>query len=369
MNYKQKNIKKAIAEIENTYPPNNLISNYKDFLRLRDYLPLYQFNPAVFDSLVTLTCDLWNTTEKINRKSLLEIIKGYVTKQKGQTLYTAYILKKAELYKFSNETNPKIFWLFKESFEGNLKLNIKGIQEIQKICNSLLININLQKEEIKWLCKNTENSELILNRVLRYPKSTSIITNWAKENFENDRYRSRRAEILSWAIDENPAFVIDKQVLIDDFEHLNSLDIKTIQEYEDEFTAKKIIEKEMYGRLPASSVSSFDYSAAEREISLMTALPALKLTHRFFSRTITLNKKIGIYVPDIDALRKEFYDSIEIYFKITMLWGIAYSRLDNNLKAEQMKKYYSDETYWTFLKIAKKFKNIELLKWLEERNK
>src|SRR5688572_26730219 len=99
MNYKQLEIQKEIAKIQNAYPPDNLIVTYKDFLKTRDYLPLYQFNPLVFDSLVTLTCESWNSPGRINRQSLIELIKRYGTKQKAHKDY--YSIQQTEVREFS----------------------------------------------------------------------------------------------------------------------------------------------------------------------------------------------------------------------------------------------------------------------------
>ncbi|KAA6340934.1 hypothetical protein EZS27_011239 [termite gut metagenome] len=70
-------LQKATYEIEHPYPDNKCITCYKDFLRARDYLPYYQFNPTVFQSLVQLAVDSWNTPKRINRILLLDAIQKY----------------------------------------------------------------------------------------------------------------------------------------------------------------------------------------------------------------------------------------------------------------------------------------------------
>ena len=42
MNDKQIQIQKAILNLENPYPNDNLITGYKDFLKVRDFLPFYK---------------------------------------------------------------------------------------------------------------------------------------------------------------------------------------------------------------------------------------------------------------------------------------------------------------------------------------
>ena len=77
MNTIELEINRAITELENTYPSNNLISCYQDFLKHRDFLHLYQYNEKVFISLIDLTLNLWNSDKRINRASLISVTKKY----------------------------------------------------------------------------------------------------------------------------------------------------------------------------------------------------------------------------------------------------------------------------------------------------
>lgn len=71
-----------------------------------------------------------------------------------------------------------------------------------------------------------------------------------------------------------------------------------------------------------------------------------------------------INIPDFKKMKVEFYSSIDLHIKRTMLWAIYYSRIANNKKVNLYKKYYSEEVYSTAMKIAKKSKNISFLKWM-----
>ncbi|HRN73853.1 MAG TPA: hypothetical protein PLM81_12040, partial [Ginsengibacter sp.] len=74
---RQKQLQKAIIKLEDTYPDDDLILSYSDFLKVRDYLPYYQFNPAVMYKLVQLTNNTWSSATRISRLSLLQKIKQY----------------------------------------------------------------------------------------------------------------------------------------------------------------------------------------------------------------------------------------------------------------------------------------------------
>jgi hypothetical protein len=356
MNDKQIQIQRAILELENPYPNDNLITCYKDFLKARDFLPYYKYNPNVFQSLVDLTFEIWDTNQRINRISLLESLKKYSKnrdKEKGKSSMDLPI-----------ETKTKIFLLFKGCFDEPERLSANQINDGKNLCNYLLINLVLRVEEEKWLCENTGLSENVLNRVLRYPIKSEVITNWVKENYNMDIYRIRRAELASWIISEDPNFEIDKKTLIADFSYFNISDAKAIQEYETEVAVNNIIkERELHGILPSKNL--FDDVEANPE--LISSIPELKLTRRHYGIPIDSSKGYHLNIPNFKKMSKDFYANIDTTFKITMLWSIAYSKLDSKLKAELLKKYYCNETYWSFFKICKRHKLIKSLKWLKVR--
>jgi hypothetical protein len=356
MNRSKTEVQKAISELENPYPNDNLITCYKDFLKVRDFLPYYKYSIKVFQSLVDLTNEIWDTNQRINRISLLESLKKYGKnrdKNRGDNLIELPI-----------ETKTKIFLLFKCCFDRPERLSANQINEAKNLCNYLLINLVLRVEEEKWLCENTGLSENVLNRVLRYPIKSEVITNWVKENYNMDIYRIRRAELASWLIDEDPNFEIDKRTLTLDFGYFNISDIKAIQEYENQVAVNNLIkERELNGIIQSKNL--FDDENVNPEI--VSAIPELKLTFRHYSIPIDTSKDYQLNVPDFKIMCKDFYADIDTTFKRTMLWAIAYSRLDSKLKSELLKKYYCKETYWSFFRICKKHKLIKSLKWLKDK--
>jgi hypothetical protein len=356
-------IQKAITELENPYPKDDLISSYKDYLKVRDYLPFYQFNLSVFSSLLNLTCDLWPSNKRINRLSLLQSIKryGYITHQgKG---YSTIAAKSADI---PIEVNKKTFMLFKYCFEGRVVLSPKQLEEAMKICNRILINTVLEDTDIEWLCENAEKSNIILNRVLRYPAKSAIISHWVRQHDQMESYRIRRAELVGWMLDENPDFIIDKQTLTDDFEYFNTVDLKAIREYESELDGFNVIERDFKGILAARAPSRMERLSGMHSETI-TQPPELELSKRFYNTHLDYSRNHKTFIPDFEKLREEFYLKIDTTIKVTMLWAIAYSRLDATVKTELMKKYYSPEINWTYFKISKKLKLIESLKWLKER--
>lgn len=359
-------LQRAIIELENPYPKDDLILSYSDFLKVRDYLSYYQFNPIVFTNLINLANDEWNTKKRISRLSLLQKIKQYLHIILQDTATGYYSKHTKPNFQLSVETRKSLFDLFRKTFEDKNYISHKQLDEARKICNNVLINLELTQTEEEWLCFNISLSELILNRVLRYPIESVVISNWAKSNFQNDILRSRRAELLSWIIDQDPTFEIKQQTLVDDFEFLNQSDLQAIQNYDDEIAANKIIEQEFGEYLPKKVNYGFlddTYHLEKFDLSV----PELKLSKRPYSIQIDTSKEYPVSIPNFETLKEHFYINLPTHQKVTMIWAIGYSRLDNENKYSLLKKYYSNETYYSMYRVCKRTKNSKLLKWILER--
>lgn len=356
-------LQRAIIELEKPYPKDDLILSYFNFLNVREYLSYYQFNPIVFDNLIALANDKWNTEKRISRLSLLQKIKQYLRQDTTRDYYSKNTKSNFQL---KVETRKLLFNLFRKTFEEGNYISYKQLDEVRKICNNVLINLELTPIEEEWLCANFLVSELILNRVLRYPIKSDVISNWAKSNFQNDILRSRRAELLSWIIDQEPTLEIEQQTLIDDFEYLNQSDLQAIQNYDDEIAANKIIEQELGEYLPKKTHYDF-FNSTYHEEKVDLSIPELKLSKRPYGVTIDISKEYPVSIPNFEKLREGFYTNLPTHKKVTMIWAIGYSRLDNSLKYSLLKKYYSNETYYSMYRVCKRTKNIELLNWILDK--
>ena len=350
INSHQLEIHRAICEIENIYPADNLIVTYKDFLKHRDFLCYYQYNSEVFYSLVDLTFKLWNTEKRISRQSLVHQTRRYFSKSENRS-------------NIPKEIRFKLFELFKQIivFE-NLKLNNKSLEYLKNSINNLLIEIKLSNDQIRFLCDNVNKSNHVLNRILRYPEKSKIISSWARENFENDLFRHRRAEMAGWIIDENPAFEIDMETLKFDFEYLNIQDAKSFEKYENELSFYNLIQDEVNPIFEGDGVDIFE---AKKGYEYNITKPEMKFNKRFYGSVIIEDYDTKEVKLNIERLEKSFFSNIENIYKISMAWSVAYSRLNNRQKTTLLKKYYSPDIYWTFFRIGKKIKSVSLLEWLK----
>lgn len=362
MNQKFLKLQREIVRIQKPYPGDDLISCYKDFLKVRDFLPYYQFNIKVLESLIDLACASWMSAKRINRISLLIAIKRYLGNA-GEIATSSFTRRKP--IQLSRDTCLKLFTLFQYCFEPPGLLSEKQLEEAKAIANLLIMGISTDPTGEKWLCENVDTSELILNRVLRYPIKSKVISAWARQAAHSNNYRSRRAELTSWIIDEQPDYVIDRQTLIDDFEFLNAVDKKTIQKYETAIATNRLIESALSQNPATNPFLNFWGDGLEGESESITSYPELKLTQRFYKVPKDKKNLISYEIPDFETMRDVFYKNIDTTLKITMLWSIFYSRLTMSQKARLLKRYYSEETYLSFFKICRRLESIELWKWLK----
>jgi hypothetical protein len=144
---------------------------------------------------------------------------------------------------------------------------------------------------------------------------------------------------------------------------MNQLDRQAIQSYKDDTYANQIMERELGDILPRIKYNDVE-TGEIREGRVDLDSPELKLIRRPYAYPIDMNTDLFQYIPDFNKMSQEFYDQIELFKMKTMIWGIAYSRLDNDSKTSLLKKYYCTETYASLFKASKKTNNVEILKWL-----
>lgn len=352
-------IQRALSKIENIYPPDDLILNYRDFLKNRDYLHFYQYNPEVLNKLLKLTIELWESKQRISRSSLIFVIKRYIKVHRPGIV-------------LDDEIKSMLFELFKQIvFHENLDLHPGSIEILKKKINYTLMGERLNDVQLVWMCENAFASEFIMNRVLRYPYKTGVISSWVKDNFENDQLRLRRAEMIGWMLNEDPDFVVPRKVLSDDFKHTNELDKQIVQQYKDEMIAVYDLNKELISinqsfRLDKEPTSNpfFNWGGEEYLENVYDLdLPSLNLTRRFYPVPRIEEQKQGI-MPDFPKLEENFIESFDLIFRITMIWGIAYSHLDVDKKSEMIMTYHLDEIGYTTFHVAQKINSPELLRML-----
>ena len=352
MTQKQIKIRRKIIEIKSLRPSDNMISSYADFLTYKDTLSAYKFNINTFCNLVDLTYELWQSGEKMNKASLLELISKYSGLNKNQRLV-------------NDKTARQLFWLFRETnIYAVPNYSSATVIRMQSSTNKALKGIPLTNSEIIELIANVNQSRHILNRILRHPTANSSISEWAKSVFSIDTYRNRRPEIIGWILDENIDYVVNDQVMIDDFEHFLQIDKDLVKKYKlehaDYLSLINNRKKEIEERIVLTGITDWqdEFPAAG------LIKPKLILDQRIYNKSIELEGDLTIIVPDFENRTRDFYNRIDFYTRLTMLWGVAYSHHKTRVKLNLYKKFYTSELFPAAIKIGYKTKNVPFLEWL-----
>ena len=339
----KKQLLNQILQYEHPLAPDDLILAYPDFLKVRDFLLYYPFNPVVFENLLRLTIDLWTSDTRISRLSLLQGINRYYSVFCGKQIYKG-IPTGSTADNFPVDIKDLIFDLFKMTMEDFRFITPNQVDAARALANSLLIGMTLSDEQIKWLCDHAFVAKQPLNRVLRYPHKSLIISEWMKSNYDNDLLRQRRSEVVGWIMDYEPDFEIKQNTILDDFRYLNDLDIKMLNKY-------KVDRKGFYSTLDMSG----NYTSEVNFSFKIYGAPYGKL-------------RKDINRPDeVSSVLRYVYtemNNIEMKLKI---WAIAWSRIEKETKVEMLKKYYSEEIQLEVIRANEKIKSADLLRWILEK--
>lgn len=353
-------VKRVLCEQRNPYPADDLIETYKDFLKERYYLHTYKFNPVVFTKLLRLTVDSWHTEKRISRYSLLFEIVRYKLLANPKNISTSSIPRIYPI-DFPPEICSLLFELFQLVLKFPEKFSENQLLDSVSFAFRLMTGIRLNEEHILFLLENVKASDKFLNRVLRYPYYSPLISKWAKEHFEAEEYRLRRAELISQILNENPDFEVDFDTLITDFEYMNYLDFQTVNkgiEVSSPYFIKDLEYKGEIGEEVEKGSNIIEYSISSNKY--------ISFDDNFVKRFYEVPKRTikGRNVPDFPKMTTYFLDNKKKILNSTMAWGIAYSCYSNQQKSEMLRKYYNEETHPSIIRICKIYKLTEMLEWI-----
>ena len=307
-------IQQSICILENNYPDDNIIEDYKDFLKYRDYIGFYKFNPKVYISIIDLTYRLWNTGNRISRSSLIQTLKRY------------YLLCNNHK-QLPEKTSNQLFYIFKQvHFYKNINLKEESLSKLAGAMNYIIRDIELNEPDQKWLCENADYSIYTINRLLRYKFKSPIISAWARRHYNHNQYRQRRAEVASWIIDENISFEIGKAEIIKDFEYIFDNSKELLQNIYD------------YPKLLKNTFCISDQVRFE---------------------SVTLNR-------NYNDNRQTIKSNINNIQRKSNMWTIAYSRLSKETQSKLLKDKYIIELESSLVYICKRNGLLGLLKWLKK---
>jgi hypothetical protein len=329
-----------------------------------------KFNPAVFHALVQLTCKSYWGKKKVSRTSLIDTLRRYwnqneIPKSKKRNR-TWFMMDHKPTYR---ETIPG------ETLEllGDLCVRIltreplkgqeKQIDSLRSSANQLIKNQVLNEDQIAVLLKNLNRCPQALNRVLRHPGPSALISAWARANFNNNSYRRRRAELLAWLLSEDSDYTIPLDVLIADFEHANEEDRLEEERATGQYPEVSTLDETFPGMFsPKKEPIKSEYS---EPFDGDNWIQGANFKPRFFDRkyqNTSLHHNAEKY--DSATLIPFFYSNLETTQKVTMLWGYYYSHLPLPQKRKLLKKWYHPSIHKSFSRICVKMKDVKLLEWL-----
>jgi hypothetical protein len=350
---KQLDLQKAIAKLEKPWPNDDFISNYSDFIKHRDLVIYHRFNPVVFEHLLDLAISHWTANQKVSRSSLVLTIRRYVSEQG------------ADLNNLDLPGKAKVFELFKLTLLHPEFIPLGQRVEIEQRAAQLVYGLLLEGKQLNDLCELALHHPKALNRVLRYPSQSLIISNWVAANFEHPILRFRRAEAVGWMLDTNPEFEVDGAIIRRDFEHMNDLDRSAVTNLVMGDAVNELFNTDWLSEFPIDHTIPQDpFDSPQKPPSFAFGKERIELVKRFYPVPTVHDKTADDWVPDFEALESFFYSNNSSLLKVTMVWGIAYSRIDKKLKSKLLRKYYCPETHYSISRVATKQGLLEVLKWM-----
>jgi hypothetical protein len=353
---KKQELLEAIVKIEKPWPQDNKIRSYQDFLRHRDLIIYHQFNPAVFEQILDLILLNWTSTTKVSRHSLVMAIRRYVSEQE------------VDVNNLSPSIKIKLFDLFVLTLTQSDRVPNGQRAEVEKWAAQLILGMQFETQQLHRLCDFALHHPKPLNRVLRYPVKSDIISTWVLENFDHPSLKLRRAEAVGWILDLDPTFEVDSKTIRADFDYMNELDKEAVSNVVMSDVMHQLFKTDWPMDFPIdNSIPVEPYEIEKKKLpSFAFGKEKIELIKRFYPVKTVYDKAADNWVPDFEALEDYFQQNHESLRKVTMVWGIAYSRLSNKQKSKLLRKYYVPETHYSIVRVATKHKLLDLLKWISK---
>ena len=352
--YRYDLIQNHILKIKPSVLDVKSINNYQDFLSHKNTISNYSFSKKLFYKLVEIANRNWKNPNHFNHLNLLKNLVRYSKNHQ-------HIIEKSEL-----QEKKFLFLLYKNSFEKTEYINPRQKDKIRKLTFDLIQGISFGKKEEKWLCENAFFHSLVLDKVLQYPKKSETISQWVKDNFMHNELRNRRSETLSFLLDEDPEYNLNPEILREDFKILNSLDYERILIHESNLEAQELLKKEWLQIFPYEFNLPEELSWLYEDLEILPdEIEKIEYYKRPYKTPTQFSSEVNFRIPNFNLMKSEFNKNFDFHYHSTILWAIAYSRLEKKEKERLLIKNYSDSTIKVFLKICLKWKMLQPLKKIQ----
>lgn len=164
--------------------------SYDTILQYYNFLRYSPFDEKFIVNFLTIIQPYIDNRKRFQRKKMIKLLKLHV--------------KKRPINKKLNQRTTSLLFKFYQSQILN------STDEISNDLSVIIKNLELDSENIKWLIQNSGTSNYILNRLLRYPVKSDLISDWAKACLECNEFANRKSELLGFVLDKYPDYNCSK---------------------------------------------------------------------------------------------------------------------------------------------------------------
>ncbi len=175
-------LEKERMHYEPYYYVRKFIKNTRDIYEEKNLLKSISFNEKSISYLVGIIVNDIKDNKRFRRHECLKVIKKIIKNRKTSKPFNEILV-------------DNLFHLYQYYI-------FTGSDEIQWAVSVFIKDQLLNDEHIKWLIEHFEESNHIVNRLLRYPACHKLITDWATYVYKNDIISDRLSEVIGIIIDD-----------------------------------------------------------------------------------------------------------------------------------------------------------------------
>lgn len=167
------------------------IKTFDDIIENKNQLKYSKYSLKTYSKILDIIIKKIDTKKRFQKEKSISILKWLNQKRNKKQL--------------SRKIIDKIFYIYK-----NLIFNSN-----ENICwslSTLLKDQILSEHQLKWLTDNAIKSDFILNRVLRYPIKSRLISTWAKDNVNIEAFKKRNSEFIGLILNYYPDYRTDNKI-------------------------------------------------------------------------------------------------------------------------------------------------------------
>ncbi len=163
------------------------IEGIPDIVKIKDFIKYNSCTTQCYKHLLRVVVNSQSKILVKNDGKVLSILRNVIRSNPNMA--------------FDEETSKLSFQVFQ-------KYVLHNNADMNSHANRLLVNVILDDDSIKWLIDNVDESDHILNRILRYPIYNERIAKWAKQQYKSDALPERTSELIGLLINEGlPTFI------------------------------------------------------------------------------------------------------------------------------------------------------------------